>query len=94
MQKRKNYSANFKCKVVIEAIKGELTFSEIAAKYSVHTSQIAAWKKLALAKLPAVFSNKSIITDKHSAKEINSLHAKIGQLLVEKDFLLKAFDHQ
>jgi transposase len=68
---RKRYSADFKAKVALEAIRGDLTLAELAAKHGVHHTMIASWKRQAI--------------------EVEKLHAKIGQLVVERDFLAKAF---
>ena len=87
---RKNYSGVFKSQVAIEALKGDLTLSAISTKYNIHPTQVMKWKKQALEGMSAVFSDKA---KKHAVShdvEIKNLHAKIGQLLVEKDFLLRA----
>ena len=87
---RKNHSAAFKQKVALEAIKGDLTLCEIATKYSIHQTQINRWKRQALDGLSEVFSEKGNKTAVSNESQIKDLHAKIGQLLVEKDFLLRA----
>ncbi len=53
---RKKYSATEKAKIALDAIKGDITLAQIAAKYSVHASQVNAWKKQALSYLPDAFS--------------------------------------
>ena len=55
--KRNNYSAAFKAKVALEAVKGEKTIAELASQYEVHPTQIAQWKKQLLESLPDVFNN-------------------------------------
>jgi transposase len=87
---RKRYSTEFKAKVALEAIRGELTLSQLCAKYGVHQTVINAWKKQAVENLSTVFESRS---DAGQAREadIEKLHAKIGQLIVERDFLAKAF---
>jgi len=87
---RKRYSAEFKAKVALEAIRGELTISQLGAKYSVHQTMINSWKKQAIDKLSTVFEQKSDFGKPPDA-EVEKLHAKIGQLVVERDFLAKAF---
>jgi transposase len=57
-RRRRNFTAEFKTKVVLEAIKGQRTVSEIAQHYSIHPNLIVQWKKQALAHLPVVFSLK------------------------------------
>jgi len=93
MSKRTIYNVNFKSKVALDAIKGDLTLSEIAAKYSVHSTQITKWKKIALSRLHELFATKGATVSKNNDPTVKSLHEKIGQLLVEKDFLLKAFEN-
>jgi transposase len=87
---RKRYSPEFKAKVALEAIKSELTISQLGAKYGLHQTMINAWKKQAIDKLSTVFEQKSDVAKTPDA-EVEKLHAKIGQLVVERDFLAKAF---
>ena len=89
--KRKRYSAGFKAKVALEALKGELTLSQLATKHGVHQTMIAAWRKQAVEGLAGVFSGKAEAAEGAREGEIDKLHAKIGQLVVERDFLSKAF---
>jgi transposase len=89
--KRKRYSADFKAKVALEALKGELTLSQLAAKHGVHQTMIAAWRKQAIEGLAGVFSGKAEAAEGARDGEVEKLHAKIGQLVVERDFLAKAF---
>jgi len=89
--KRKRYSADFKAKVALEALKGELTLSQLAAKHGVHQTMIAAWRKQAIEGLAGVFSGKAEAAEGVRDGEMEKLHAKIGQLVVERDFLAKAF---
>ena len=89
--KRKRYSAEFKAKVALEALKGELTLSQLATKHGVHQTMIAAWRKQAIEGLSGVFSGKAEAAEGAHEGEIDKLHAKIGQLVVERDFLAKAF---
>jgi transposase len=89
--RRKRYSAEFKAKVALEAIRGELTLSQLGAKYGVHQTLINAWKKQAVEKLSTVFESGSCDTGRPSEAEVEKLHAKIGRLIVERDFLAMAF---
>jgi transposase len=91
--KRKRYSADFKAKVALEALRGELTAAQLASKHSIHQTMVGEWKKQAMEGLAAVFSDRSVAQEaaKSSEAEVEKLHAKIGQLLVERDFLAKAF---
>ena len=88
--KRKRYSADFKAKVALEALKGELTLSQLATKHGVHQTMIAAWRRQAIEGLAGVFSGKAEAAEGAREGEIDKLHAKIGQLVVERDFLAKA----
>ena len=91
MSKRRKFSAEFKAKVALEALSGELTLAELASKYDVHPTQITGWKRQAREGMVAAFSGKATTVQKDAAAEIRDLHAKIGQLTVEKDFLERAF---
>jgi transposase-like protein len=81
---RRNHGAEFKAKVVLEAIKGDKTLVELSERFQVHTNQIAEWKKILLENAPEIFDK-----GKSSQKEpdVKELHAKIGQLAMENDFL-------
>ena len=87
---RSRYSAEFKAKVALEAIRGELTISQLGAKYGVHQTLINTWKKQAVEKLSTIFQSKPDAGKTREA-DVEKLHAKIGQLIVERDFLEKAF---
>ena len=91
MSHRRKFSAEFKAKVALEALSGELTLAELASKYDVHPTQIAGWKRQAKEGMVAAFSGKAATVQKDAAAEIRELHAKIGQLTVEEDFLERAF---
>lgn len=90
MPTRRRFSAEFKAKVALEAIKGHQTVAELATKHELHSTQIAAWKREAIEKLAKVFDEKGSSRDQN--RELTKLHAKIGQLVVERDLLAKAFD--
>ena len=87
---RKRYSAEFKAKVALEAIKGEQTLAELAAKHGIHHVMIANWKRQAIEGMAACFSGKAEAAPAATASDIEKLHAKIGQLIVERDFLVRA----
>jgi len=92
MRTRRRFTAEFKAKVALEAIQGHQTVAELATKYQIHPTQIAAWKREAIEKLAKIFDDKGSEREKTRDGEIARLHAKIGQLVVERDFLSKAFD--
>jgi transposase len=90
-RKRRRFSAEFKARVALEALSGEHTLSELAGKYGVHPNQISQWKKQAKEGIVASFSGKAQSGRQDGEAQIKELHAKIGQLTVEKDFLAQAF---
>ncbi len=93
MTKRKRYSAEYKAKVALEAIREEKTLAELAKQYGVHPNMISAWTRELLENAAGVFSKGKIAPAQIDEKEVAKLHAKIGQLVVERDFLAEA-SHQ
>ncbi len=89
--KRRRFSADFKAKVALEAISGELTMSELAKKHGVHPNMIAGWKRQAIEGMAGLFDKRTPSAVQDQQSEVEKLHAKIGQLVVERDFLSKAF---
>lgn len=87
---RKRYSAEFKARVALEAIRGELTLAELAARHGIHHTMIAAWKRQAVDGMASTFSGTGDAAKAASDAEVEKLHAKIGQLVVERDFLARA----
>jgi len=85
---RRNHSPLFKAKVAIDAIKGEKTLAELAKLHDVHANQIVDWKNQLLARSASVFGSES--TTSAPAIDLKELHAKIGQLALENDFLAGA----
>jgi transposase len=85
---RRNHSAKFKAQVALEAIRGEKTIAEIAAHHEVHPTQVTAWKAQVLENLEAVFGAEALAGD--GKERIRELHEKIGQLMMERDFLSDA----
>jgi len=82
---RKRYSAEFKAKVALER-SGDLTLAELAAKLGVHHTLIASWKRQAMEGMAGTFSGAGDAAKAVSEGEAEKLHAKIGQLVVERDF--------
>ena len=80
---RRNHGAVFKAKVALEAIKGEQTLVELSERFQVHPNQIAEWKKQLLERAAEVFDREK----KPMGPDVKELHAKIGQLAMENDFL-------
>lgn len=87
---RKRYSGEFKSRVALEAIRGEQTLSELASKHGMHQTMIAQWKRQAIEGMAATFSGKTVAEPQVNPADVEKLHAKIGQLLVERDFLRDA----
>ena len=87
-QIRKSYSKQFKAQVALSAIREEDSISSLSSKYGVHPTQINAWRRKALSTLADLFDENS--AHKQSAREIDALQRKIGQLTMEQDFLLAA----
>lgn len=88
---KKQYSSAEKAKIALEAIKGELTISQISSKYGVHATQINNWRKIALESIVAGFSIKCKGDGNTSNDEelINKLYQQIGQLSTECEWLKK-----
>ena len=89
MTKRRKFTAEFKAKVALEALRGDKTIQEIAARHKVHPNQVSTWKRQAMDGLGEVFSNGAVQARRDVEAEVHELHAKIGQLTVERDFLAK-----
>ena len=91
MAKRRKFTADFKAKVALEALVGDKTLAELAARHSVHPNMIAGWKRQAKENLPELFERGRTGMDPEQDKKIERLERKVGQLAVENDFLSKAF---
>lgn len=89
-RKRRNHSPAFKAKVAMAAIRGEKTLAEIAQQYDVHPNQIQDWKKRLVSEAEHVFGNGNAHGNGDADHRIAELHAKIGELTMERDFLSKA----
>lgn len=89
-KKNKSYTAEFKAKVALDAIKGDLTINEISSKYGVHSTQINRWKQQALVSLKACFNGKQEKASLDSQQQMDKLYQQIGQLTCENDFLKKS----
>lgn len=86
---RRNHSAEFKAKVALEAVRGESTIAELAARFEVHPNQITLWKKQVMSELPGLFSKKRGRKKKEQDALTDHLYREIGQLKVELDWLKK-----
>ncbi len=85
---RRNHSPAFKSKVALAAVKGEQTITELSQRFDVHPNQITQWKNQLLEQLPSVFDQGG--KHKEPPVDIKRLHAKIGELTLENDFLESA----
>lgn len=86
---RRNHAPAFKARVALEALKGEKTVAEIAKQFDVHPHQVTAWKNELLQRAGDVFG-ASVAEGTVDAEKVRELHAKIGELTVERDFLAHA----
>ena len=86
---RRNHSAVFKAKVAFDAVRGERTLAELAKFHDVHPNQITDWKNQLLERAASVFKGEPAAQPTVDLKE---LHAKIGRLALENDFLAGALD--
>ena len=89
MTARRRFTAEFKARVALAALRGDKTIQEIAARHKVHPNQVSIWKRQAVDGLGAVFSNGPDKARMEHDDEVRDLHAKIGELTVVNDFLAK-----
>ena len=82
---RRNHGATFKAQVAFAAVKGDKTLAELATQFGVHPTQITEWKQHLLVRAVDVFGGTTKATS--DAPDLKVLHAKIGQLALENDFL-------
>ena len=83
-RKRRNHSPTFKAQVAVAALKGDKTLAELAQHFDVHPNQITDWKSQLMERSAQVFG---ALSDKAPEVDLKTLHAKIGQLTLENDFL-------
>ena len=89
---RRRFTTEFKARVVLEALQERDSVQAIAARHEVHPNQVSAWKRQLLDAVPEVFATGGSrkLAKEHEAK-IHDLHAKIGELTVERDFGRRGF---
>ena len=86
---RRNHSPAFKAKVALQAVRGDKTLAELAQQFQLSPSQITAWKQQLLAQAAELFANGQHHAE-DSRERIAELHANIGELTMERDFLSNA----
>ena len=90
-RKRRKYPAELKARVALEALREEATMTELAARYDLHPNLIAKWKRKAREQVLTGFTGRQEHQEASREAEIKDLRAKIGELVIERDFLSKAF---
>ena len=79
-KKKKSYTTEFKARVALDCIRGDLTINEIASKYGVHSTQINRWKQQAMASIKSGFTGKQEKLDESNQQLVDKLYQQIGQL--------------
>ena len=85
---RRNHLAAFKAKVAVAALKGDQTLAALAERFDVHPNQITQWKTELLQRAAEIFATAA--EKREGGPDLKTLHAKIGQLALENDFLSNA----
>lgn len=83
---RRNHSPAYKARVALDALRGEKTVAELAKQYDVHPTQVTAWKNELLQRAAEMFG-RTVAAGGADAEKVQELHAKIGELRVDRDFL-------
>ena len=92
MAKRRTFTATFKARVAKEALRGDRTVQQIASKHEVHPNQVSQWKRKASEGLVELFERGAHSGRDEREAEVRKLHEKIGQLVIERDFLKSAWE--
>ena len=93
MKKRQSFDKAFKAKVVLEALREDMTLQEIANKYGVHANQISLWKKQAIENLPEIFEkqNKKTEEERQAENQYDEALKTLGAMKIENEFLKKKY---
>ena len=86
---RRNQSSKFKARIALEALRGDATLAELSSRHGVHANQIATWRKQLLEHAGEIFENGNPAAE-DTERRIRDLQAKVGELLLERDFLAGA----
>lgn len=89
-KKKNNYTAEFKARVALDCIRGDLTINEISSKYGVHSTQINRWKQQAMTAIKSSFTGKQQKLEQSEQQLMDKLYQQIGKLKCENDFLKKS----
>jgi transposase-like protein len=89
MTTRKQHSAQFKARVVIEAIRGGKTLSQLGSQFKVHPIQVAKWRKAAMEQMPELFVDGRTRKTRSGEADNSALYEEIGRLKIELDWLKK-----
>lgn len=92
MAKRRTFTAAFKAMVVREALRGDRTVRQVAAKHGVHPNQVSQWKREASERLVELFERGANAGQAEHDAQVRKLRRKAEQLVVERDFLKRAWD--
>ena len=87
---RRNHSPAFKAKAALAAVRGEKTLIELSEQFDVHANQIRQWKDLLVEGAASIFGADVKAEATQPAIDLKTLHAKIGELTLENDFLARA----
>ena len=91
-RKRRKFTAAFKSKVALEALREEKPIAAIASRHRIHPNQVSSWKRKAIEGMSETFS-AGPDRRRDREEEVRDLHAKIGELTIERDFLSRGLGH-
>ena len=92
MAKRRRFAAEFKARAAKEALLGDRSVQQIAARQQLHPNQVSQWKGTASEGLAALFERGAKPGQDEREAELRTLHEKIGQLVIERDFLKRVWE--